>query len=56
MDDEEKIRSKLDSFKLTNDFFKKIIVRNDITHNYYDESGIYHCCLTDFLLNRIQLF
>ena len=56
MDDEEKIKSELDSFKLTNDFFKKIIIRNDITHNYYDENGIYHCCLSDFLLNRIQLF
>lgn len=56
MDDEEKIKSELDSFKLTNDFFKKIIVRNDITHNYYDDNGIYHCCLTDFLLNKIQLF
>lgn len=56
MDDEEKIKSELDSFKLTNDFFKKIIIRNDITHNYYDENGIYHCCLFDFLLNRIQLF
>ena len=56
MDDEEKIKSELDSFKLTNDFLKKIIIRNDITHNYYDENGIYHCCLSDFLLNRIQLF
>lgn len=56
MDDEEKIKSELDSFKLTNDFFKKIIIRNDIIHNYYDENGIYHCCLSDFLLNRIQLF
>lgn len=56
MDDKEKIKSELDSFKLTNDFFKKIIIRNDITHNYYDDNGIYHCCLTDFLLNKIQLF
>lgn len=56
MDDEEKIKSELDSFKLTKDFFKKIIIRNDITHNYYDENGIYHCCLSDFLLNKIQLF
>lgn len=56
MDDEEKIKSELDSFKLTNDFFKKMIIRNDITHNYYDENGIYHCCLSDFLLNKIQLF
>lgn len=56
MDDAEKMKSELDSFKLTNDFFKKIIIRNDITHNYYDNNGIYHCCLIDFLLNKIQLF
>ncbi len=56
MDDDEKIKSEIDSFKLTNDFFKKIIIRNDITHNYYDDNGIYHCCLIDFLLNKIHLF
>lgn len=56
MDEESKIKSELDSFVLTNDFFKKVIIRNDITHNYYDDNGIYHCNFIDFLLNKIQLF
>lgn len=56
MDEEEKINSELNSLKLTNDFFKKIIIRNDISHNYYDNHGIYHCSLIDFLLNRVEIF
>ncbi len=56
MDDATKIESELDSFRLTNDFFKKIIIRNDINHSYYDDNGFYHCSLIDFLLNRIDLF
>lgn len=56
MDDAIKIESELDSFRLTNDFFKKIIIRNDINHSYYDDNGFYHCSLIDFLLNRVDLF
>lgn len=56
MNEEDKVNSELNSLKLTNDFFKKIIIRNDIYHNYYDDNGIYHCSLLDFLLNRIDLF
>ena len=44
------------SFKLTKDFFKKIVVRNDISHNFYDDNGFYHCSLVDFLLNKVDLF
>lgn len=56
MDDAIKIESELDLFRLTNDFFKKIIIRNDINHSYYDDNGFYHCSLIDFLLNRVDLF
>ena len=56
MEDEKKIDSELDSFKLTKDFFKKIVVRNDISHNFYDDNGFYHCSLVDFLLNKVDLF
>ena len=56
MDDEQKESAELGSLKLTNDFFKKIVVRMDIPHNYYDENGIFHCNLIDFLLNRVELF
>lgn len=56
MDEDDKLNSELNSLKLTNDFFKKIIIRNDIYHNYYDNDGIFHCGLIDFLLNRVELF
>ena len=56
MDTDEKTSSELDSLKLTKDFFKKIIVRMDIPHSFYDENGIFHCNLIDLLLNKIELF
>lgn len=56
MGTEQKESSELDSLKLTGDFFKKIIVRMDIPHNFYDENGIFHCNLIDFLLERVELF
>lgn len=52
----EKENSELMSLMLTKDFFKKIVIRLDIPHNYYDDNGIYHCNLIDFLLGRIELF
>ena len=56
MDTEKKTASELDSLLLTKDFFKKIIVRMDIPHNFYDENGIFHCSLIDLLLGRVELF
>ena len=56
MGTESKESAELDSLKLTGDFFKKIIVRTDIPHNFYDDNGIYHCNLVDFLLERVELF
>lgn len=56
MDDENKANSETDSLKLTADFFKKIIIRNDIPTSFYDDNGIFHCRLIDFLLNKINLF
>lgn len=56
MDSQQKEPAQLDSLKLTGDFFKKIIVRMDISHNFYDENGIFHCNLIDFLLERVNLF
>lgn len=56
MDTDEKTSSELESLKLTKDFFKKIIVRMDIPHNFYDENGIFHCNLIDLLLGRVELF
>lgn len=56
MDGAKKESSELSSLLLTRDFFKKIVVRMDIPHNYYDDSGIFHCNLIDFLLGRVELF
>jgi len=56
MSDEDKISAELDSFSLTGDFFKKIIIRNDIPHHFLDEKGFLHCSLLDFLMERVNLF
>lgn len=56
MDTEKKESSELASLLLTKDFFKKIIVRMDIPHNFYDDNGIFHCNLIDLLLGRVELF
>ncbi len=46
----------LSALALTNDGFKKVVIRTDITSNFHDEKGIFHCNLIDFLLNRVELF
>ena len=56
MDTDKKESSELASLMLTKDFFKKIIVRMDIPHNFYDDNGIFHCNLIDLLLGRVELF
>ena len=56
MDTGKKESSELASLILTKDFFKKIIVRMDIPHNFYDDNGIFHCNLIDLLLGRVELF
>ena len=55
METEQKITSEISPLLLAKDFFKKIVIRMDIPHNYYDENGIYHCNLTDFLLERVDI-
>lgn len=56
MDTEQKTNMELLSLKLTGDFIKKIVIRMDIPHNFYDENGFYHCNLIDFLLGGIEMF
>lgn len=56
IDDEKKEKSELDSLKLSADFFRKIVIRNDIPASFYDNDGIFHCRLLDFLLNRVEIF
>ncbi len=56
MDTETKESSELKPLLLTKDFFKKIVIRMDIPHQFYDEDGIFHCNLMNFLLGRVKLF
>jgi len=56
IESEDKNSSELDSFTLTGDFYRKIIIRNDIPHHFYDDNGFLHCNLLDFLMERIDLF
>ena len=56
MDTDKKESSELASLPLTKDFFKKIIVRMDIPHSFYDDMGIFHCNMVDLLLDRVELF
>lgn len=56
MDTDKKSASELTSLLLTKDFFKKIIVRMDIPHSFYDDNGIFHCNLIELLLGRAALF
>ncbi len=56
MDTEAKTTSELDSLLLTKDFFKKIVIRMDITRSFYDNDGIFHLNFIDFLLERTELF
>ncbi len=56
MDSEQKTTSERKSLLLTKDYFKKIIVRMDIPHSFYDNDGIFHCNFIDFLLERVNIF
>lgn len=56
MDTEQKENTELKSLLLTGDYFKKIVIRMDIPHNYYDDNGFFHCNLMDFLLGEVPLF
>ena len=47
-----KENTEMDSLKLTNDFFKRIIIRSDIPGMMTDNQGIIHCNIIDFLLRE----
>lgn len=52
MPEEEKKESELRPFALTGDFFPKIVVRKDIGKRWYDDKGVLHINLIDFLLDQ----
>lgn len=53
---DSKLSSEISSFLAVKDFFKKIVVRMDITHSFWDDHGIFHCNLIDFLLGKVNIF
>lgn len=55
IEDNKKANSETKSLNLTGDNFKKILIRNDIVSNFYDEKGILNCRLIDFLLERVKI-
>lgn len=52
MPTEEKADTELRPFALTGDSFPKIVVRKDTGRRWYDDSGILHINLIDFLLDK----
>lgn len=52
LETEDKREAELESFKLTNDSFPKIIIRKDIRKRWYDDDGILNIGVTDFLLDK----
>lgn len=55
MENEAKASAELKSLLLAKDFFKKVVIRMDIPHNFYDDNGVFHCNLLDFLLQKVEL-
>ena len=51
MPEDKKEIAETDSLRLTNDFFKRIIIQSDIPGVITDDEGIIHCNIIDFLLN-----
>lgn len=49
---EEKKKAELKPFMLTKDFFRKIIIRNDISNRWVDDNGILNISIIDFLLDK----
>lgn len=56
MDEERKAASELAPFKAVENSFKKIVVTRFESSPWYDDNGIYHIGLADFLLAGDELF
>ena len=52
MPTEEKMEIELRPFSLTGDSFPKVLVRRDIGKRWYDDYGVLHINLIDFLLDK----
>ena len=52
METDGKRETELKPFSLTGDSFPKIVVRQDVRRRWYDDSGVLHIGVTDFLLDE----
>ena len=52
MDDGEKAEQELRPFSLTGDAFRRIVIRQDIGRRSYDQGGVLHIPLIDFLCDE----
>lgn len=55
IDDKSKAKTELRPLMNTGDFFKKIIITKTAAKSWFDEEGIYHLGLYEFLLNEQAL-
>ena len=52
METDSKRETELKPFSLTGDSFPKIVVRQDVRCRWYDDAGVLHIGVTDFLLDE----
>lgn len=52
MPDDSKVRSETEQFKRTGDSFRKIVVRADALGRWFDDYGVLHINVIDFLLDK----
>ena len=50
--DEKKMESETNQFKHTGDSFRKIIVRADVGNRWFDENGVLHIGVIDFMMDK----
>ncbi len=50
--DEKKLSSEVDQFNQTGDSFRKIVVRGDVGNRWFDDSGVLHINVIDFMLDK----
>lgn len=50
--DQEKLHSETDQFRYTGDSFRKIVVRADVGNRWFDDRGVLHINIIDFMTDK----
>lgn len=50
--DQEKLHSETDQFRYTGDSFRKIVVRADVGNRWFDNRGVLHINIIDFMTDK----